>query len=437
MAESLTPAGCGSRRAQWVGILAFTVAAVIVAAAVGAVAGAIGSLLPSRPAVVVGAVGIIVVAALRETGVLRVPVPAIRRQVPESWRRRLPVPVWAAGYGAILGSGFGTYQPVATYWAVLGASVAVGDPVTGAVALGAFGLARGMMAAGPIGMFDLVADRGRWFLRAANAVVLLALAAALLPATADAQGGLPEPSGAADPAVSAGVTAITRYVPGEMPRVEVTTGDRRRITIPGVREASLSGSAVAVVTPDGIDVRRWRTGEVLASVAGQLVHPALAGRYLVYVELLRGGSRMVVRDLSTGRSRIVTRVGREVDLGRPSVSGLLVVWHEASGRGSRILTRRVDGGPVQALITTARRHQVTSPSLATGTLVWIEGDAENFWVRARRLSGGRTVTVARTSRQIAVTTATDGRRAWIGLWNGLSGRGRIHVVRLPAALTGG
>lgn len=435
MAESLTPAGCGSRRSQWFGIALFTLAAIAAAAAVGALAGWIGSVLPGRPVVITVAVAVVVVAALREAGVLRFRVPAIRRQVPEAWRRVLPVPLWTTGYGAILGSGVGTYQPAATFWAVVAAAVAIGDPVTAAVALGAFGLARGVMAASPIGLFDLIARKGRIPLRALNAIILALLAAVLIPTTAGAQTGLLSPTGRADPTVANDVTAVTVYAAGQPPRVEILPPGQPRISIPEVREPAISGTMIAVVTTEGLDVRNWRTDEVVHRIAGRIVHPALSGSRLAYVELLPGGSRLVLRDLNAGGARVLTRVGRGVDLGRPSISGQAVVWHQASGLNSRILMRRVNGGPVSNLFTTRRRWQVTSPSLATGTLVWIEHDAEHFWVRARRLNGGPVHTVARSSREIAVTTATDGTRVWIGFWHGFRGTGRIHVVRLPAALT--
>ncbi len=433
MAETFTPDGCGSRRSQWIGLVIFTVTAIVVAAAVGAAAGGIGSLLPSSRPLLFIAIGLIVAAALREAGVLRYPIPVLRRQVPEPWRRVLPLPLWTSGYGAILGVGFGTYQLVATYWAVVIAALAVGDPMIGAIALGAFGLTRGAMAASPVGLFDLLSRRGQTALRAANAIVLALLAVVLVPATADAQAGLPSPTGRADPAVSGDVTAVTVYAAGQPPRVEIFPSGEQRIGIPEVREPAISGTTIALVTPEGLDVRNWRSGEILHRLTGRITHPALSGTRLAYVEIVPGGSRLVLRDLRGG-ARVLTRVGRGVDLGRPSISGQVVVWHQASGLNSRILMRRINGGPVTDLFTTRRRRQVISPSLAAGTLVWIEHDAEDFWIRARRLNGGPVRTVGRSSREIAVTTATDGARVWIGFWHGFRGTGRIHVARLPADL---
>jgi hypothetical protein len=69
-------------------------------------------------------------------------VPQVRRQVPESWRRRLPVPLAAGLYGVLLGLGFTTFILTFAVWALAGACVAVGDPPLG-VAVGlAFGAGR-------------------------------------------------------------------------------------------------------------------------------------------------------------------------------------------------------------------------------------------------------------------------------------------------------
>jgi hypothetical protein len=70
--------------------------------------------------------------------------PQVRRQVPEGWRRTLPVPVAAAGYGALLGLGFTTFILSFAVWALAGAALALGDPALG-VAIGlAFGAGRAL-----------------------------------------------------------------------------------------------------------------------------------------------------------------------------------------------------------------------------------------------------------------------------------------------------
>ena len=55
-------------------------------------------------------------------------VPQVARQVPESWRRVLPVPLAAGLYGVLLGLGFTTFILSFAVWALAGISVALGDP---------------------------------------------------------------------------------------------------------------------------------------------------------------------------------------------------------------------------------------------------------------------------------------------------------------------
>src|SRR4051794_34824337 len=123
MIATITPAGCGTRRRQHAALLLFTVGAVTAAAAVGAAAAVLGSALGRREALLLALV-VAGLAAVREAGVLRVPVPQARRQVPERWRRELPLPLWSLGYGAGMGAGVFTHQPVATLWAALAGAAA-------------------------------------------------------------------------------------------------------------------------------------------------------------------------------------------------------------------------------------------------------------------------------------------------------------------------
>src|SRR5919107_496744 len=59
-------------------------------------------------------------------------VPQVRRQVPEAWRRVLPVPVAAGLYGVLLGLGFTTFILSFAVWALAGVSLALGDVTLGA-----------------------------------------------------------------------------------------------------------------------------------------------------------------------------------------------------------------------------------------------------------------------------------------------------------------
>jgi hypothetical protein len=103
-----------------------------------------GAVLGGGGPVAVGAAAVVAVAAAAaEARGLRI-APQIRRQVPEAWRRVLPVPVAAAGYGVLLGLGFTTFVLSFAVWALAGASIALGDPALG-LAIGlAFGAGRAL-----------------------------------------------------------------------------------------------------------------------------------------------------------------------------------------------------------------------------------------------------------------------------------------------------
>lgn len=147
MAETFTPAVCGGPTRRVFAVVLFTLGAIAAAATLGFALGGIGGHVPRRLSLGLAlAVGL--VAVLRECGVVRLPIPAFRRQVPEAWRRERPLVVWSTGYGVLLGVGFGAYLPTATFWAACVGALALGDGTGGAICLAAFGLGRGLMIVG-------------------------------------------------------------------------------------------------------------------------------------------------------------------------------------------------------------------------------------------------------------------------------------------------
>lgn len=428
MVETFTPAGCGGRHRRSLAVALFTLGAITGAAAVGALAGALGALIPGNRWRIAVAIGIVGVAFAREAGLARIPVPGLKRQVPEAWRRRFPLAVWSTGYGLILGAGLGTYQPVATLWATLAAIVATGHAALGALCMAGFGLARGIMVGVPVAALVARSRPGRSPLRRANLTVLAAVMAALVPQAARGQAAAL--AGTADPTVSAGATAVTVYA-ADGPSVLVNPPGQAPITISGVREPSLSTDAIAVVTPAGVEVRFWRTGQVVLAVPGA-TRPALAGRSLTFVRRSAAGSSLVLRDISTGAETVLARAGRGVDLGRAALSGRLVTWHEQSGRTSRIMLRTIGGTRTTVVAQTRRRYQVGFPSLARGRLVWVESDAERSWLVTRRVGTTRGRVIATGAPgEIFTTTATDGTRAWVTGWR--LPDASVRVVSVPLA----
>lgn len=149
MVETITPVVHGGRRSRWGIVLALhVVGAAAAAAAFGSALGAVGSLLGAPW----GAAGIGVVGGLaalylaREALGVPVPVPQLRRQVPDWWRTFFSFGPAAFLYGVGLGIGFLTFLAHGTFVVVSAAAVASGRPLLGAALLAPFGLARGLSA---------------------------------------------------------------------------------------------------------------------------------------------------------------------------------------------------------------------------------------------------------------------------------------------------
>ena len=188
MVETLAPGGYAGRlRTTLAGCATFAAGALAGGAATFGILALIGQALGAGgPAALAVAAAIALAAAIGEARGARI-VPQVRRQVPESWRRRLPLPLAAGLYGVLLGLGFTTFILTFAVWALAGASVALGDPALG-LAIGlAFGAGRllpvvVLAPAGGGALHAAMAERPRILrsLRAVDAVALAACAVALV-----------------------------------------------------------------------------------------------------------------------------------------------------------------------------------------------------------------------------------------------------------------
>jgi Methylamine utilisation protein MauE len=146
MAETITPVvHGGSRRAWAVSVAAHVLGAAIAAAVFGAVLAAFGALL-GAPWGTAGTMAVAEAAAvylIAELGA-RVPVPQLRKQVPDWWRTFFPPRAAAFLYGTGLGAGFLTYMTHGTLVVVAVAAAVTGSPLLGAAIVMPFGIARGL-----------------------------------------------------------------------------------------------------------------------------------------------------------------------------------------------------------------------------------------------------------------------------------------------------
>jgi hypothetical protein len=196
MVETLAPSGYAGRvRTSLLACATFAIAAPAGGALTfGGLALLGAGLGAGGPAAVGAAAAVAMAAAAGEARGARI-VPQVRRQVPEAWRRTLPVPLAAAGYGVLLGLGFTTFILSFAVWALAGVSVALGDPALGLAVGVAFGTGRALpvvllapFAGGAVSaaMCERPAILRRLRRVDALALAACALALALAPPPADA-----------------------------------------------------------------------------------------------------------------------------------------------------------------------------------------------------------------------------------------------------------
>jgi hypothetical protein len=148
MVQTITPVVHGGRARWLVAVGVHALGATAAAAAFGAVLGWTGARLGAP----FGQAGSLVLAAVAlayavgAAGFVRIPVPALRRQVPDWWRTFFTPMVTATLYGAGLGIGFLTFLGTGALVAVSVGAFAAGSVVGGAVLVGVFGAARGLSA---------------------------------------------------------------------------------------------------------------------------------------------------------------------------------------------------------------------------------------------------------------------------------------------------
>jgi hypothetical protein len=200
MVETISPVVHGGR-GRWLGTLALhTLGATGTAALFGAVLGWIGGSLgaPWGRAGLLALAAVAVVYAVGTLTRLHVPVPQLRRQVPDWWRTYFGRPFAAVLYGAGLGVGFLTYLSAGTLVVVAFAAIAMGGPAAGALIVAPFGLMRGLSAIvawrsvtqeQSRALVDRLASTSDVARRVTNGVVLLAIAGVAVAASFRAAAG--------------------------------------------------------------------------------------------------------------------------------------------------------------------------------------------------------------------------------------------------------
>ena len=384
------------RRAHGSGTTAAALATFAVGAVAGGVAtyatlGLLGAALATHGEGLAGlaAIAVAAAAAVGEARGVRI-VPQIRRQVPEPWRRTMPLPAATALYGGLLGLGFTTFVLTLAVWALAGISIALGNPLLGAAIGAAFGAGRAMPVVlivplhdRPLGarLADLMAERPailRGF-RLADAVALAACAVALTADDAAAAPATLAPR-ATDPSVAGRSIAWQEPGGGGVLRRGAET-----VRLPGTHPA-VGGSLVAWRVGDHVTIARIDTlAPVGGFTAAGVDKLAVSDRWIVHrARDPRGRDLIVARPIvQPAAPRVVASVPPPAEIGRPALEGDVLAFHVASSRLSRILEVDLATGS-RRTVRVSRRLALLNPSITPRRMLYVTATACGQELRVER-----------------------------------------------------
>lgn len=363
--------------------------------------------------------------------------PQLRRQLPEHWRRLMPMPLAAALYGVLLGLGFTTFVLSFGVFALAGIAFAVGEPAVGVVLGLAFGIGRAL----PIALTAPVADREvgirvtelmaerpaiyRGF-RLGDGLALLASAAALLTAV-PASASRVEQRPAADPAVDGRTFAYQR--PDRSGFIEDAGGD---LALAGA-DPALGDGRLAVRRGEQIAIldaaKLEELGRVTAPGADAI---AVSSRWVVWRARVDGRDYLRARQIDDprrpGPQKSLERPARNSQLGRPSLDADRLVYARASQRENTIV-KRLLGSRGRATVVRSRVHGLSNPTLRGDDLLYVRHTARADLLKLASLRGsgvGRTLLSKRTGT--LWSTALSAERAYVTQIHGTAPRQRILSV---------
>ena len=343
------------------------------AVAVFVALGALGSAVSGR-AVVIAAVALGVVAVASDALGLRVR-PQIRFQVPEPWRRTMPLPRALFLYGLLLGTGLTTYVPATAAWALPALSLALGD-VKASLAI-AVGFAVGRALPVLLLRENTIAERPQG-LRLVRVLAAASLLAALVAGQVQAAGTVASPGG--DPSVEGAEIAWQQPGVGGFLRKDGTT-------------AQLPGNDPAI----GATFVAWHTGSALTLADGAKQAPfvednvpgvhklAVSRSWLAY----RTPTEIHVRPVTEpGPGKTVEKVRQPGTLGRPALGVNLVAFHRATAGGSWITAVNILSGK-RLRLRYSRTAELLNPSLLAGQLLYVRASRCSQQLVLGPLRGGR------------------------------------------------
>jgi hypothetical protein len=338
------------------------------------------------------AAAIALLAAALEARGTRI-VPQIRRQLPEHWRRVMPMPVAAALYGVLLGIGFTTFVLSFGVWALAGVSLALGDPALGLVVGGCFGVGRAIpilalapLAGRPSGIraTELMCERPGVYLglRRGDAVALAAAALALIVVPGNAGAAGSSIAHATDPSATADALLFQR-----LGGPAVISRGGPEIPLPGSHPA-IGGRYVATVQGNSVLLFDRST---LAPV-GQIPAPgadaiAISDTWLAYRGSTGGGDAIYIRSIVNPAAPApplqVASQGGAAQLSRPAVDGGILLYGIATPGGSRIV-QRVMGTRKHRALVRSPRLLLFDPAIKGRSFAYVRTDARRSRLMVRR-----------------------------------------------------
>ncbi|MCA1690052.1 MAG: hypothetical protein LC720_06345, partial [Actinobacteria bacterium] len=392
MLATLGPTGhTGGRRTTIAACATFAVGALAGGAATFTMLSALGRILGGGGSTWAtgAAVGIAVAAAVGEARGVRV-LPQVRRQVPEHWRRVMPLPVAGGLYGILLGLGFTTFVLTLAVWALAGISVALGDPSTGLAVGLAFGAGRAlpvvalapwidgergiryaeMMAERPVVLRGLRLVDGLLLLASAVALGAGAGAGAALAAGPGSAAAAASPTEIAEPATdpSAGGPAVAWAVPNSAGIL--VTGPGAALRPLGGVDPALGGANLAVHVGPYVTVTAGNAVVARVTVPGA-TQLAVSDAWLVVRTIETDGRTLLVsfRLPAADARTVVAAEPANVDLGRPEIDGNRMVVAINAPTTSRILEFNLTSGRHRVL-RSSRASQLLNPALLGDRLLY-------------------------------------------------------------------
>ena len=368
--------------------------------------------------------------------------PQVRRQLPEHWRRLMPMPIAAGLYGILLGLGFTTFVLTFGVWALAGISFAVGEPGTGLL----IGLAFGIGRAVPVIALAPVADRPAGA-RCTEAMatrpslyrgarlgdaVALAVAAAVLVAAEPAGAQRGEASDAADPSAQ-GEQFAFQEIPDRSG--VLVRNDGQRLELPG-NEPEIGGGHAAVMRGGAIVLMELSSLDELDSVQTRGTDAiAVSERWLVYRTRLNQRDRLVRRKIrgngTIGQAKVVHKVGKGSQLGQPDLDGNLLVYAVAKRRVNRIMRNRL-GSSARGVVLASRTVGLSNPSVLKRRVLYVRSTSQRHQLRLKRIGAkgsGRSGLLARKLGAATLwSTALSPQRAYVTILKGNGNPPRSRLV---------